>query len=559
MLDDMDLERERGITIKAHTITLPYEYNGTKYQLNLIDTPGHVDFSYEVSRSLAACEGALLLSDASQGMEAQTLANAYLAIENELEIVPVVNKIDLPAADFEAAAEEFTQFLGCDESEVLPTSAKTGEGVEEVLQAIVERFPAPEGDPDAAPRALIYDSTYDDYRGVIVSVRMIDGTLRKGDKIKMVSTGRTFEITEIGIFTKSMEAKKELSFGEVGYIVAAIKDINEVSIGDTITTATSEVEPLPGYEQPQPMVYCGLYPSSSETFDNLRKALERLALNDSSFTFQPESSSALGFGFRCGFLGLLHMEIVQQRLERESDLDLVQTAPNVTYEILKTDGETIMVHSPADVPPTQNIAEFREPIVKLQIMIPQEFIGAIMTLATERRAEYKGIEYLHGGTRALMTYEVGFAEIIFDFHDKLKSSSRGYGTMDYEIIGYRKASLSKVDILIHGEPVDALSMILPKENAEKRARRILIKLRREIPRHLFQVALQAVIGGKVIARENISPMSKNVTAKCYGGDISRKRKLLEKQKAGKKRMKSIGSVTVPQKAFLVVLSRDDEA
>ncbi|MHC4885161.1 MAG: translation elongation factor 4 [Planctomycetota bacterium] len=558
MLDDMDLERERGITIKANTITLPHTYNGEEYILNLIDTPGHVDFGYEVSRSLTACEGALLLADASQGMEAQTLANAYLAIEAELEILPVINKIDLPMTDIEGVNEEFIQFLGCEESEILKTSAKTGEGVESALDAIIERVPAPQGDPTSAPRALIYDSKYDDYRGVVASIRVVDGTLRKGDKIKMCSTGRSHEITELGIFGKEMESRKELSVGEVGYLIAAIKNINDVRVGDTVTTAGSDVDPLPGYEQPKPMVYCGLYPSASENFENLRKALERLALNDSSFTFEPESSSALGFGFRCGFLGLLHMEIVQERLERESDVDLVQTAPNVTFKVLMTDETLFEVHSPGDVPDPSRIKEYHEPVAKLQIMVPQEHIGAVMTLAEERRATYSGLEYLHGGRRALMTYEVSFAEIVFDFHDKLKSATRGYGTMDYEIIGYRPAKLAKVDVMVHGERVDALSMILPRDVAEKRARRVLIKLRREIPRHLFQVALQAAIGGKVIARENISAMSKNVTAKCYGGDISRKRKLLEKQKEGKKRMKSIGSVTVPQKAFMVVLSREDE-
>ncbi len=558
ILDDMDLERERGITIKAHTITIPYEYKGEKYILNLIDTPGHVDFSYEVSRSMAACEGALLLADASQGMEAQTLANAYLAIEADLDIIPVVNKIDLPTADFDAVGEEFEQFLGCDISEVLKTSAKTGEGIDDALAAIIEKIPAPTGDKDAPPRALIYDSFYDDYRGVIVSIRMVDGTLKKGDKIKMISMGRTHEITDIGIFGKKMEARKELSVGEVGYLVAAIKDIKDVRIGDTITSAKDTVEPLPGYEQPMAMVYCGFYPAVSETYEGLRKALDRLALNDSSFSYQPESSSALGFGFRCGFLGLLHMEIIQERLERESGIEIVQTAPNVTYEILKTNGTVMEVHSPADVPTANFISEFREPVVKLQIMIPEEFIGAVMTLAEDRKATYKGIEYLHGGTRALLSYDVSFAEIIFDFYDKLKSATRGYGTMDYEVAGYRKANLTRVDILVHGEPVDALSMILEKETAEKRARKILLKMRREIPRHMFQVTLQATIGGKIIARENISAMSKNVTSKCYGGDITRKRKLLEKQKEGKKRMKSIGSVIVPQKAFMTILSRDED-
>jgi GTP-binding protein LepA len=558
MLDDMDLERERGITIKAHTITLPYELDGERYTLNLIDTPGHVDFNYEVSRSLTACEGALLLADASQGMEAQTLANAYLALEAELEIIPVVNKIDLPMADVEGVVEEFVQFLGCDESEVLKVSAKSGEGVEEVLRALVERVPPPRGEAEGPPRALIYDSKYDDYRGVVASLRLMDGRLATGDKIEMKATGRSYEITELGTFVRGLRPRRELGVGEVGYLIASIKDINDVRVGDTVTTAGSEIQPLPGYQQPKPMVYCGLYPSAQETFEALRKALDRLALNDSSFTFQPENTGALGFGFRCGFLGLLHMEIVQERLERESGIEIVQTAPNVTYQLLLTDGGEIEVHSPSDVPDPTRIKEFREPVAKLQVMVPQEHIGAVMTLAEERRAEYGGIEYLHGGQRALLTYEVSFAEIVFDFHDKLKSATRGYGTMDYEIVGYRPADLAKVEILVHGQPVDALSMILPRDEAETRARRVLIRLRREIPRHLFQVALQASIGGRVIARENIKPLAKNVTAKCYGGDITRKRKLLERQKEGKQRLKSIGNVTVPQEAFLSVLSREED-
>jgi len=558
MLDDMDLERERGITIKAHTITLPYVHEGVEYILNLIDTPGHVDFNYEVSRSLTACEGALLLADASQGMEAQTLANAYLALDAELEILPVINKIDLPTADLDGVSEEFEQFLGCDADEILRVSAKTGDGVPDCLAAIVERVPAPAGDPGAPPRALIYDSRYDDYRGVIASIRLMDGTLTVGDRIRMIATGRVHEITELGIFRREMQPRKRLSVGEVGYLVASIKDIADVRVGDTVTRDGCDVEPLPGYQQPRPMVYCGLYPAASESFETLRKGLDRLALNDSALAYQPENTGALGFGFRCGFLGLLHMEIVQERLERESDVDLIQTAPNVTYEILLTDGTAVEVHSPADVPDPTRIREFREPVAKLQILVPHEFIGNVMALAEDRRADYKGIEYMHGGSRALLTYEVAFAEIVFDFYDKLKSATRGYGTMDYEITGYRSADLAKVDILVHGQPVEALSMVLPKAEAERRARRILIRLRREIPRHLFQVALQASIGGKVIARENIQALSKNVTAKCYGGDITRKRKLLEKQKEGKKRMRSIGMVTVPQEAFLTVLARDED-
>ncbi|MFH0910365.1 MAG: translation elongation factor 4 [Planctomycetota bacterium] len=558
VLDDMDLERERGITIKAHTITLPYVHRGEAHVLNLIDTPGHVDFSYEVSRSLAACEGALLLADATQGMEAQTLANAYLALEANLEIVPIVNKIDLAAADCEGVSEEFQQFLGCRREQVLLVSAKTGAGLDAVFDALIERIPPPGGDPGAPPRALIYDSVYDDYRGVIASIRMVDGRLRRGERITMLSTGRVHEVDELGIFGRDLEPREELGVGEVGYLIAGIKNLHEVRVGDTVTTVGSGARPLPGYQQPKPMVYCGLYPSANENFESLRKALDRLALNDSSFTFQPESSEALGFGFRCGFLGLLHMEIVQQRLERESDVDLVQTAPNVTYEVVKTNGEVVEVHSPSDVPDPSVVEEFREPAAQLDILIPQEYIGAVMALAENRHADYRGIEYLHGGRRALLHYIVPFAEIIFDFHDKLKSATRGYGTMDYEVTGFRPADLAKVDILVHGQPVDALSMILPREAAAKRARRVLIRLRREIPRHLFQVMLQAAIGGKIIARENIAPLAKNVTAKCYGGDITRKRKLLEKQKEGKKRMKSIGSVRVPQKAFLAVLQRDDE-
>ncbi len=557
MLDDMDLERERGITIKAHTIQLPYDVDGETYLLNLIDTPGHVDFSYEVSRSLAACEGTLLLADATQGMEAQTLANAYLALEANLEIVPVVSKVDLPAADPEGVAEEFIQFLGCAREEILFVSAKTGHGVEEVMRALVDRVPPPAGSLDADPRALIYDAVYDDYRGVIAYVRMVDGELRVSDEVVMLATGRRYEIGELGVFGKGPVPRRALAAGEVGYLIASIKSLSDVRVGDTVTRAKTTVEPLPGYRQPQPMVYCGLYPSATENFESLRRALDRLALNDSSFTFQPESSAALGFGFRCGFLGLLHMEIVQERLERESDLDLVQTAPNVTYRVVRTDGELVEVHCPAEVPEPTAICEFHEPVARLQVLTPHETIGAVMSLAEERRAEYKGIEYLHAGTRALLTYEVAFAEIVFDFYDKLKSATRGYGTMDYELVAYRPADLVKVDILVHGQAVDALSMILRRGEAPARARRVLVRLQREIPRHLFQVALQAAINGKVIARENIRPLSKNVTAKCYGGDITRKRKLLERQKAGKRRMKSIGSVEVPQKAFLAVLGRED--
>lgn len=558
VLDDMDLERERGITIKAHPVSIMHTYKGEEYLLNLIDTPGHVDFAYEVSRSLAACEGSLLLADASQGIEAQTLANAYLAIESNHEIIPVISKIDLPAAITDIVSEEFCDFLGCAPADIHLTSGKTGIGVPELLDAICEKIPAPAGTTDAPPRALIFDSEYDDYRGVIAYIRMVDGTLNKGDKIRMLATGREYEITDMGVFRPKMTQVKNLSVGEVGYLVAAIKNIEDVRVGDTITTALHGTQdPLPGYEQPQPMVYCGLYPSAQETYENLRHALDRLKLNDSSLQFEPETSAALGLGFRCGFLGLLHMEIVQERLERESNLDLVQTAPTVTYQILLTNGNTLNVHSPSDVPDPTYIKEFREPIAKVQIMVPKEYIGTVMCLVEDRRSIHGPIEYL-GGRRALLHFEMPLSEIVYDFYDKLKSATRGYGTLDYEFFEYREAQLSKVDILVHGQPVDALSMVLPREVADKRARKILIRLRQEIPRHLFQVALQAAIGGKVIARENISALSKNVTAKCYGGDITRKRKLLENQKEGKKRMKSIGSVSVPQEAFFAVLSREDD-
>ncbi len=558
-LDDMDLERERGITIKAHPVTASFtSKNGKTYQINFIDTPGHVDFSYEVSRSLAACEGVLLVVDASQGIEAQTVANTYLALNNDLTIIPVVNKIDLPSAIPDAVCEEIVSFLGVSPSEVRYASAKTGEGIEEILESIVSVIDPPKGDPEKPLRGMIFDSVYDDYRGVITYLRIVDGTLKKGDKVEMMSSGKVYEVTDLGIFAPNMKPVKSLSAGQVGYIVGNLKDIRSVKIGDTLTFAGSKVEPLPGYVEPKSMVYCGLYPSSTENFENLRKALERLALNDASFNYIPESSTALGHGFRCGFLGLLHMEIVQERLERESDLDLVKTAPNVTYEVLRTDGTVNEVHSPADVPDPSFIEEIREPIVRLEVMVPKEYIGAVMMLAEERRGDHKGLEYI-GGRRALLHYEIPFSEIVFDFYDKLKSATRGYGTMDYEFLEYRAADLVKVDILIHGQPVDALSIICLRDKADIRGRKILARLRKEIPKHMFQVALQAAVGARIVARENITPFRKNVLAKCYGGDVTRKRKLLEKQKEGKKRMRAIGNVTVPQKAFLAVLeAREDE-
>jgi len=558
-LDGMDLERERGITIKAHPVTVEYKADdGTSYQVNFIDTPGHVDFSYEVSRSLAACEGVLLVVDASQGIEAQTVANTYLALGHDLVIIPVVNKIDLPSAVPDAICEEIVSFLGCDAKEVHYASAKTGQGIEGILEAIIAKVPPPAGDKSAPFRGLIFDSVYDDYRGVITFLRVVDGDIKKGDRVEMLSNGKVYEVTDLGIFTPDMTPAKALSAGQVGYVVGNLKDIRSVKVGDTLVDAGSGAKALPGYVEPKSMVYCGLYPSSTENFENLRKALDRLALNDASFNYQPESSTALGHGFRCGFLGLLHMEIVQERLERESDLDLVKTAPNVTYEVLRTDGSVNEVHSPADVPDPSFIEEIREPIVKLEIMVPKEFIGAVMTLADERRGSHKGIDYI-GGRRALLHYEIPFAEIVFDFYDKLKSSTRGYGTMDYEFIRYQVADLVKLDILIHGQPVDALSIICLREKGDIRGRKILARLRKEIPKHMFQVALQAAIGARIVARENITPFRKNVLAKCYGGDITRKRKLLEKQKEGKKRMRAIGNVTVPQKAFLAVLeAREDE-
>lgn len=568
LLDDMDIERERGITIKARSVAMTYkraaknpansaDKNGEEFLLNLIDTPGHVDFNYEVSRSLAACEGALLVVDASQGIEAQTIANAYLALEHNLKIIPVVNKIDLPHAMPDEVAKEIVAFLGCDIADVLYVSAKSGIGVENLLNTIIERIPPPSGKLDAPLRALVFDSVYDDYRGVIGHIRVVDGQVKKGDQVRLVQVGCEFEATELGTFIPQLVARQNLGVGQVGYFVGNIKELSAVKVGDTLAPQKIEVEPLPGYSEPKSMVYCGLYPSASENFDNLRKALEKLSLNDSSFSFVPETSAALGFGYRCGFLGMLHMEIIHERLERESDLDLIMTAPNVTYQILTTDGKMSEVHSAADVPDPSQIDEFREPIVKLQIMIPKDFIGTIMTLAEERRAVYKSIEYI-GAQRALLHYEVPFAEIVYDFYDILKGATKGYGTMDYEFLRYQKDELCKMDILVHGNSVDALSVICLKSQAPRRGRAVLQKLRKEIPRHMFQVSLQAAVGAKVLARENIAPFRKNVTAKCYGGDISRKRKLLEKQKEGKKRMRSIGNVTVPQKAFLAVLNTKDE-
>jgi GTP-binding protein LepA len=556
-LDSMDLERERGITIRMHPVTIFYEYNGQKYELNLIDTPGHVDFNYEVSRSLAACEGAILLVDAFQGVQAQTVANAFLAMEANLKILPTLNKIDLPHARPDFVIGEMEQAVMTDPAEVLKVSAKAGLGIEELMAAVIDRVPPPAGDPEAPLKALIYNSHFDTYKGVVVYVRLMDGTLKPGQRIKLMRTGREYVVTEMGQFRPGMTKVEELAAGQVGYFTANIKTIDNVNIGDTVTDAfRPTAEPLAGYKEPKPMVYSGLYPVNNNEFEDLREALGKLKLNDSSFTYAPEVSDGLGFGFRCGFLGMLHREIIQQRLEQDSDLNLVQTAPNVTYEIVKTGGETIQVHGPQDVPEGGGIQEFREPIVKISFLIPAPNIGDLMGMCTDRRGTFVRMEHL-SQQRVILVYEMPLAEVIYDLYDKLKSVTHGYGTMDYEVIGYRAADLVKMDILVHGNKVDALSIIVHRSNAERRGRLVLKKLREEISRHLFEVALQAAIGARIIARETIAAMKKNVTAKCYGGDITRKRKLWAKQAEGKKRMKQIGQVEVPQEAFLAVLESDE--
>ena len=558
MLDDMDLERQRGITIKARAVRMEYRHGGELFELNLVDTPGHVDFHYEVSRSLACCEGALLLVDAFQGVEAQTVANAYAAINQGLTVVPVINKIDLVHARIDEVLLEMEQSLAIMPDEVLRVSAKTGIGIDTLLAAIVERMPPPTGDPNAPLRAMIFDSHYDSYRGAITYVRLLDGTITKGQKIRFLRTGATHEVLEIGQFVPQRRACESLGAGQVGYLVCNIKDVKDVHVGDTVTIpGDGGAAALPGYKPPQRMVYCGLYPSDGENFEELRDSLEKLAINDPSFEYAPESSEALGFGFRCGFLGLLHMEIIQQRLEQEADLDLVQTAPNVTYQILKKTGETIEITNPQDVPETGQIEEFRQPIVRSNFLVPVEFIGPVMQLCTDRRGTYLKTEYL-SPTRAMLSFDLPLAEVIYDLHDKLKSVTRGYGTMDYELVGYFIADLVRLDILVGGKQVDALSIICDRRDSDRRGRAIVKKLRGEIDRHMFEIALQAAIGTKVIARETISAMRKNVTAKCYGGDISRKKKLWAKQKEGKKRMKSIGSVDIPQKAFMAVLDTGQE-
>ena len=559
LLDDLDVEKERGITVKARTVALHYKHtDGNTYELNLIDTPGHVDFHYEVSRSLAACEGALLLVDAFQGVQAQTVANAYAAIEQDLEIVPVVNKIDLPVTRVDDVLEEVENVLGLDPYNALKVSAKTGQNVDTVLAAIVERIPAPTGSPDAPLRGLVFDSKYDPFRGVLTYVRIREGTIKKGDRLRFMRGGSDHDVIEIGQFAPRMKKCEKLGPGQVGYILTGIKELENVTIGDTVTLADKPApEALPGYKTPKQMVFCGMYPLDGGDFEKLRGELQRLALNDSSFSFIPETSDALGFGFRCGFLGMLHMEIIQQRLEGEQDVDLIQTAPNVTYEILERSGDVYKIDNPQDVPDAGVIEEFREPIAKVAFILPKGDIGPIMQLCEDRRGEYKTTEYM-GPERAQLVYELPLAEIVYDMYDKLKSVTSGYGTMDYEVIGFKPADLVKMDILVKAERVDALSTIVHRSTADKRGRALCKRLKTQIDKHQFEIPIQAAIGGKIIARETISAFRKNVTAKCYGGDITRKRKLLQKQKEGKKRMRAFGSVEIPQKAFLSVLSTDGE-
>jgi GTP-binding protein LepA len=559
LLDDMDLERERGITIKASAVTLTTEIDGEKYMLNLIDTPGHVDFHYEVSRALQACEGALLVVDAGQGVEAQTVANAYLAVSNGLEIVPVINKVDLPAARPDDVAMQIEHLLGTPAEDAILCSAKSGLGIDQVMAAIIHRLPAPRGEENAPTRALIFDSKYDDYRGVVVYVRVVDGAMTAGDKITMLGTHNEFQIGELGKHTPKPTKVDTLAAGEVGYFTASIRSLHEVHIGDTVTLLKNPAaSALPGYRPPQHMVFSDFYCGPETEYPQLREALDKLKLNDAALDFQPTSAEALGFGFRCGFLGLLHMEIVQERLERESGVDVVQTAPTVPYQVLKTDGSVVEIDSPGEMPDSTVLAEIREPICKVNFILPADNIGPIMKLAEDRRAVYQKTEYL-SAERVILTYEFPLAEVIYDLYDKLKSATRGYGTMDYEVTGFRADDLVKVDILVNSQKVDALSFICHRSQADRRGRKLISRLRKEIDRHLFEIPLQAAIGSRIIARESIKPMRKNVTAKCYGGDITRKRKLLEKQKAGKKRMKMVGNVEIPQKAFMAVLEAGEEA
>ncbi len=558
-LDKMDLERERGITIKAQTVRIPYTAaDGLEYELNLIDTPGHVDFNYEVSRSLAACEGALLVVDATQGVEAQTLANVYLALDNDHEIIPVLNKIDLPSANVDAVREEIEETIGLDCTDALEVSAKTGQGVGDVLEAIVRRLPPPDGDPDKPLKALIFDSWYDSYQGVVTLFRVVDGALRKGDKIRLMSTGKEYDVLRLGVFSPEAVDVEELGAGEVGFLCGSIKELGDAAVGDTITLANRPAdEPVPGFKKAQPMVFCGLYPTESGDYENLKAALEKLQLNDAAFTFEPETSQALGFGFRCGFLGLLHMEIIQERLEREFRVGLIATAPSVIYRVETTDGKTAEIDNPSLLPDQAKIRALYEPYVDLDIHVPSQYLGNVMKLCEERRATQKNLRYL-SNNRVVATYEIPFAEIVYDFFDRLKSVSRGYASMDYQPCGYKQADLVRLDIMLNGEPVDALAVIVHKDKAYQYGRSLALKLKRTIPRQLFMVAIQAAIGQKIIARETVSAFRKDVTAKCYGGDITRKRKLLEKQKEGKKRMKRMGNVELPQEAFLAALKVGDE-
>ena len=557
ILDSMDLERERGITIKDQAVRCFYTAkDGEEYMLNFIDTPGHVDFNYEVSRALAACEGALLVIDASQGIEAQTLANTYLALDNDLEIIPVINKIDLPSADPDKVKKEIEDVIGIDASESILCSAKTGEGVDDILEAIVHRIPAPSGDENAPLKALVFDSKFDSYKGVLLYLRLYDGMVKKGMKIRMYSTGAEYEVTEVGIFKPNPENVDVLTAGEVGFLAASIKTVGEARVGDTVTDAAHPCDtPLPGYRKATPMVFCGLYPVENTDYDNLRDALEKLQLNDASLLFEPETSTALGFGFRCGFLGLLHMDVIKERLEREYKLDLITTAPNVVYQIHKTNGDIVLVDNPSSFPDPTTIASVEEPYVTATIIVPKDYVGAVMELSQEKRGEYQNMTYLDED-RVMIHYALPLSEIIYDYFDRLKSCSRGYASLDYELAGYRPSDLVKVDILLNGDPVDALSAIVHRENAQAQGRKLVERLRSLIPRQQFQIPVQAAIGNKIIAREDVAALRKDVLAKCYGGDISRKRKLLEKQKAGKKRLKQVGTVELPQEAFMAILSMD---
>ncbi|MBM2845179.1 MAG: lepA [Bacteroidetes bacterium] len=559
VLDDMDLEQERGITIKLHAIQMKYKAkDGGDYTLNLIDTPGHVDFSYEVSRSLAACEGAILVVDASQGVEAQTISNLYLAIDAGLEIIPVINKIDLPSAMIDTVKHQIKDLIGSKDEEIILASAKANLGIDEILEAVVTRISPPQGDPDAPLRALIFDSVFDIYRGSIVYLRVFDGTLKEREKVKFFHNAKVFEAEEVGVLEMKKSRTGELSAGNVGYLIAGVKDVHDTKVGDTVTSAANPADaPWPGYKVVKPMVFSGVYPTNADDFEDLRASIDKLKLNDSSLVYEPETSTALGFGFRCGFLGLLHMEIVQERLEREYDQNIINTVPNVEYRVTKTNGEVVLVDNPSYMPPLGEIEKVEEPFIKAQIIVPTEYVGNIMKLCMERRGVYKNTTYLDP-TRADIHYQMPLSEIIFDFYDKLKSTSRGYASFDYEILDFRESDLVKLDILLNGESVDAFSTIVHREKAHEWGKKLCAKLRKLIPRQMFEVAIQAAIGSKVVARETISAMRKNVLAKCYGGDITRKRKLLEKQKEGKKRMKQVGRVEIPQEAFLAVLSMEDD-